>query len=139
MSDYDASNKRHIDIRNRSAKALDEAYDNVINSLMGVADGRAYIYDLLIYCHVFDQPFSSDLQGRADSLRTAFGCGQLDVGQVMLRQIMRICPDQYVQMTREANARSITDDSRRSRSDKDSNGRDIIPIYVHPGYGDDSP
>jgi len=133
VTDYDASNKRHIDIRNRSAKALDEAYNNVINSIMGVVDGRAYVYDLLIYCHVFEQPFA------ADPYSTSFGCGQLDVGQVLLRQIMRICPDQYVQMTREANARSATDDARRSRSDKDADRGDLIPAYTHPGAnGDDS-
>jgi hypothetical protein len=133
VTDYDASNERHIAIQRRSAKALDESYDNVVNSLMGVVDGRAYIFDLLTYCHVFAQPFS------ADPYNTAYGCGQLDVGQILLRQIMRICPDQYVQMTREADARSTTDDTRRSRSDKDASGRDIIPVYIHPGYRDDSP
>jgi hypothetical protein len=129
MTDYDASNERHIAIQRRSAKALEGAHDAVINDFMGLASGRSYIYDLLIYCHVFDQPFS------ADPHHTAFGCGQLDVGQLILRQIMRICPDLYVQMTREANARSITDDARRSRSDKDSNGRDSEPApYVHPSF-----
>ena len=75
MTDYDASNERHIAIQRRVAKALDEAHDTVIHAIMGVADGRAYVYDLLLYCHVFDQPFSPD------SHLTAFGCGQLDVGQ----------------------------------------------------------
>ena len=131
MTDYDASNERHIAIQRRVAKALDESHDSVIHSLMGVADGRAYVYDLLVYCHVFDQPFSPN------ALLTAFGCGQLDVGQVILRRIHAICPDDYTLMMREANGRSATDDARRSRSDKDSNGGDIIPFYVHPG--DDSP
>jgi len=133
VADYDASNERHIAIQRRVAKALDEAHDNVIYSIMGVADGRAYIYDLLVYCHVFGQPFSPD------SYLTAFGCGQLDVGQVILRRIHALCPDEYVQMMREANVRSATDDVRRSRSDKDADRGDIIPAYVHPGYRDDSP
>jgi len=133
VTDYDASNERHIAIQRRVAKALDEAHDNVVHSIMGVADGRAYIYDLLIYCHVFDQPFSPNPH------LTAFGCGQLDVGQVIFRKIHKLCPDEYIQMMREANARDATDDARRSRSDKDANRGDIIPIYVHPGYRDDSP
>ena len=132
MTEYDASNERHIAIQRRVAKALDEAHDTVIHSIMGVADGRAYVYDLLLYCHVFDQPFSPDPH------LTAFGCGQLDVGQLIFRKIHAICPDEYIQMMREANARDATNDARRSRSDKDANGGDIIPIYVHPGYRDDS-
>jgi hypothetical protein len=134
MTDYNASNERHIAIQRRSAKALEESYQSFINHIMGMVDGRSYIHDLLTYCHIFDQPFVPDPSV------TAFGCGQLDVGQVVLRQIMRHCPDQYVQMTREANARSAADDARRSRSDKDADGGDIIPAYVHPGStGNGSP
>jgi hypothetical protein len=48
---------------------------------------------------------------------------------------MRHCPDEYVKMTREANARSTADDARRSRSDKDADGGDIIPAYIHPEFG----
>ena len=134
MTDYDASNERHIAIIRRSAKALEGAHDGLVNYIMGLVDGRAFVHDLLTYCHVFDQPFSTD------PYSTAFGCGQLDVGQVLLRQIVRVCPDSYVQMTREANARDITNDARLSRSDKDSNGRDSGPDpYIHPAFdGDDS-
>ena len=129
MTDYNASNERHIAIQRRSAKALEESYESFVNHIMGMVDGRSYIHTLLTYCHVFDQPFVPD-----PSI-TAFGCGQLDVGQVMLRQIMRYCPDEYIRMMREANARSTADDARRSRSDKDADGGDIIPAYVHPGFG----
>ena len=129
MTDYNASNERHIAIQRRSAKALEESYQNFVNHIMGMVDGRSYIHTLLTYCHVFDQPFVPD-----PSI-TAFGCGQLDVGQVMLRQIMRYCPDEYIRMMREANARTTADDARRSRSDKDADGGDIIPAYVHPGFG----
>ena len=129
MTDYNASNERHIAIQRRSAKALEESYEGFVNHIMGMVDGRSYIHTLLTYCHVFDQPFVPD-----PSI-TAFGCGQLDVGQVMLRQIMRYCPDEYIRMMREANARSTADDARRSRSDKDADGGDIIPAYVHPGFG----
>ena len=132
---YDAGNKRHVDLLSRHSKLEEEANRTVINSLMGMANGRAYIHDLLVYCNVFTQPFS------ADSHLTAFGCGQLDVGQVLFRAIMRWCPEQYTLMMREANARSSTTDARLSRSDKDANGRDSDEPepYVHPGSGNDSP
>ena len=131
MTDYNASNERHIAIQRRSAKALEESYQNFVNHIMGMVDGRSYIHTLLTYCHVFDQPFVPD-----PSI-TAFGCGQLDVGQVMLRQIMRYCPDEYIRMMREANARTITDTVRRARSDEDSrrdnSGPSPVP-YIHPAF-----
>jgi hypothetical protein len=135
MAEYNAANERHIAIQRRVVKALDESHDVFINTIMGMVDGRAYVHDLLIYCNVFGQPFS------ADALFTAYGCGKLDVGQVILRRIHAICPDQYVQMMREANARDIANDTRRSRSDADANGRDRGPEpYRHPSAdGDDSP
>jgi hypothetical protein len=127
MTDYNAANERHIAIQRRSAKALEESYQGFINHIASMVDGRSYLHDLLTYCHVFDQPFATD------PCATAFGCGQLDVGQVILRQLMRYCPDEYIKMMREANARSAADDARRSRSDKDADGGDIIPEYFHPG------
>ena len=138
MTDYDASNKRHIAVASRAAKADDDARRVFINTIMGVASGRAYVHDLLVYCHVFAQPFA------ADPHDTSFRCGQLDVGQVLLRDIMSFCPDNYVTMMREANVRSSTNAARFERSDKDVNGRDSEPgHYVHPAFreagGDDRP
>jgi hypothetical protein len=47
---------------------------------------------------------------------------------------MRIAPDEYVQMMREANARDIADDTRRTRSDEDSDRDDPGPVYIHPAF-----
>ena len=131
MADYDSSNPKHIAIARKSAKAADEARASFINNIMGMVDGRAYIHDLLVSCHVFTQPFS------ANALVTAFACGELNIGQRILADIMAYCPDDYIQMMREANARSTADDARRSRSDNDSNGNDRGPEpYIHPAFDD---
>ena len=134
MADYDSSNPKHIAIARKSAKAADEARASFINNIMGMVDGRAYIHDLLVSCHVFTQPFS------ANALVTAFACGELNIGQRILADIMAYCPDDYIQMMREANARSTADDARRSRSDKDADGNNRGPEpYIHPAqdYGAD--
>jgi hypothetical protein len=95
---------------------------------MGMVDGRRYFYGLLVRCHVFANPYT----GRAGT--TAFACGELNVGQQVLADIMRIAPDEYVQMMREANARDIADDTRRTRSDEDSDRDDPGPVYIHPAF-----
>jgi hypothetical protein len=136
MSDYDSTNPRHIAIQRREAKASDEARGTFINTIMGMVNGRAYVHDLLVRCHVFAQPFS------ADALLTAFACGELNVGQRVLADVMLHCPDNYITMMREANARDIAIANRLSRSDADANGHDRGPEpYTHPGAdtGDDSP
>jgi hypothetical protein len=134
MTDYDASNKKHIKIAEREARAMDDTRAGFISHIMGLVDGRTYIHDLLTACHIFRQPFSPNAQV------TAFACGELNIGQRLLSDIMRFCPDDYIVMMREANARKSTSDARRGRSDKDAGGPDSgsIPIYVHPGYRDDS-
>jgi hypothetical protein len=126
MTNYDSSNPKHIKIAQQSAKAADEARRGFVAHIMERVDGRAYLYDLLVTCHVFAQPFSPDAHV------TAFGCGELNVGQRLLADIMAYCPDHYVTMMREANARSTTDDVRRSWSEQDPGRNDRRPVYRHP-------
>jgi hypothetical protein len=129
MTNYDSSNPKHIRIAQKSAKATDDARRGFVSHIMERADGRAYLHDLLVTCHIFAQPFSPE------PTVTAFACGELNVGQRILADIMAYCPDTYVTMMREANARSTTDDVRRSRSDADSNGDDRGPEpYIHPAF-----
>jgi hypothetical protein len=131
VAKHDGSNKRHLDIQGRQARTEDEARDGFLNHAMGVVDGRMYFHNLLVRCHVFANPF----HGNANV--TAFNCGEFNVGQQLLADIMRVCPDEYVQMMREANARSIATDTRINRSDEDQrrhdSGSEPIAAYVHPG------
>ena len=124
---YDSTNVRHIRIAEKQAKAEEDARRVFVSTIMGMGGGRAYVHSLLVYCHVFAQPFS------VSANETAFRCGQLDVGQVLLRDIMQYCPDRYVEMMREANARSSASDARRRRSDEDANRGNSEPgQYRHP-------
>ena len=128
MAVYDATNPKHVAIQRRSDKASQESVDAFLRHSMGLVDGRRYFHGLLVRCHVFANPYT----GRAGT--TAFACGELNVGQQVLADIMRIAPDEYVQMMREANARDIADDTRRTRSDEDSDRDDPGPVYIHPAF-----
>ena|SRR5215471_4166548 len=129
MTNYDGSNPKHIKIAHKSAKAVDDAERGFIIYIMERADGRTYVHNLLTSCHAFDQPFFED------PYKNAYWCGVRNIGLRLLADIMAYCPDYYLQMMREANARTATDDVRRSRSDKDSNGNDSgLKPYVHPAF-----
>lgn len=130
MTAYDSTNPKHVAIQRRSSIEAQKSLDTFIAYTMGTVDGRRYLHNLLVRCHVFANPYTGDAGS------TAFACGELNIGQQILADIMRICPDEYIQMMREANARDIADDSRRSRSDEDTNRDDPGPVYVHPAYVD---
>ena len=130
MTDYDSSNPRHIKLAQKSAKAIADSKSGFINHIMGLVDGRTFIHDLLASCGVFEQTVFT-----GDALTTAFNCGRHSIGQQLVDDIMRVCPDDFVKMKREANARNASDDARRSRSDADANGDDRGPgPYVHPAF-----
>ena len=118
----------------RLRKAISDAKARFLKHIMSMVDGRTFIHDLLTGCLIFEPTVFS-----RDALGTAFNCGQHTVGQQLLTDLMACCPDEYVQMMREANARDIADDTRRSRSDADSRQDDPGPKYVHPAYIDASP
>jgi hypothetical protein len=132
VSDYDGANRKHIAIARKSDVAIADAKAAFLQHAMGMVDGRIYFYELLTGCGVF----LSSVYARS-ALDTAYNCGTRDVGQQILNDIMRVCPDDYLKMMREANARTITDTVRRARSDEDSrrdnSGPSPVP-YIHPAF-----
>ena len=137
MTEYDAANERHIKIARREARAMADARRGFVSHIMGLADGRAYIHDLLRVCDALDKQVFL-----VDPYENAFWCGVRHVGAMLRADIMDYCPDDFVLMMREANARNTTSDARRERSDQDAGGTDSGPVseYVHPGFidGNDS-
>jgi hypothetical protein len=85
---------------------------------METQSGRSFIWQRLETSHVFESTFTSD------PLLMAFNEGQRVKGVELLTQLMKYCPDQYVLMAREADARNIA--TERSLS-ADGNRRDQGP------------
>jgi len=97
---YDPTNRKHVKAAERSAKqAADEARQIVV-TIMGLTQGRRWMHDRLKAASIFATTFNGN------ALQTAYNEGRRSVGLEILAEIMSSCPDQYVQMMREENARS---------------------------------
>jgi hypothetical protein len=100
----------------KQAKLEEQQRREVVTGIMSVAPGRRWMCDLLEHCHCFATSYSDV------SNRMAFMEGQREVGIRLLDDIMRACPDEYIAMMGERNARQSAIDARLSR--KDGNGND---------------
>jgi hypothetical protein len=119
MVQYDASNPRHIRKAEKRARSIEASSALYLHATMATVEGRAWFYALLERCHVFHQPFN------LNALQTAFNCGEMNIGQIILAEIMVICPDQYLFMLREhTDGRTSTSDDRHSGHSPDARGPD---------------
>jgi hypothetical protein len=132
MSDYDASDRKHVRLAERAARIDDRQKQEFVREIMATAVGRAWVLDLLVRAHVF----ASSHTGNA--LQTAFNEGERNIGLLLLISIMTACPDQYVVMMRESDARSSTADARRERNRPNADGRDQPVVESSPTAGDDA-
>lgn len=110
MSDYNASDRRHVKLAAKDAKASELVDKDVVVSIMGTTSGRKWMCDRLTESHIFATSFT------LNALGTAFAEGERSQGLRLLNQIMLFCPEQYVQMMREENARSSASAERRRKS-----------------------
>lgn len=108
MSDYNASERRHVRSATKAAKLADIQRRDFLIASLATGPGRLWFHDLLVRCHLFHNPHSGN------ALNTAFACGEMNIGQQILIDIMKWCPDQYIQLMREANARDALSEQRRS-------------------------
>lgn len=111
---YDASSRKDVRRAEKLAKQADRQRAEVVTGIMSVTNGRGWMYEFLANCHIYANPFT------ADPLRTAFACGEMNVGQKLLADIMLYCPDSYIIMIREHNERSYA--AERSRSQDNDGG-----------------
>ena len=139
MVAYDASNPKHIAKASRRARSAEAASALYLRSAMATPEGRSWFFHLLERCHVFHQPFTSN------ALTTAFNCGEMNIGQQVLVDVMTFCPDQYLLMMREhndggtaSNDRHLGREQNTDRRDNDatSNGAAVVSDY-NPIAADD--
>jgi len=77
------------------AKRRADARDAAIRQCFATPEGRALLWWLLEIGRVNTQPFS----GTAE--KTAFACGELNVGNRILAQIIEVNPEGYLTMLKE--------------------------------------
>jgi hypothetical protein len=95
-----AGDRKAVRKAEKAAKQQQVADDAVLASLMSTVQGRAWIWRRLERCKVFVNAF--DLNDRIE----AFTLGEANVGRELLADIIRVCPDDYIQAMREANERA---------------------------------
>jgi hypothetical protein len=89
-----------------------ELIDSAISALLQHAHGKKFLWWLLEIGRVGGQPFT------ANSLHTAFNCGELNVGQRILDRLISVSPEGYVDMMKEnENGRRIRDNALASARD----------------------
>lgn len=112
-----ATDQKGIRTQRARAKADLATNDVVIRQLMSVKDGRRYLWLQLAEANVFSSTICFGPDGYA---QTAFREGQRSKGLATFSAIIRLCPSEYVTMTRENAAVSIQEtDNDRSSADVD--------------------
>lgn len=95
MSDYNAGEKDEVSLRQKKLAAALREEDEALGEFLKTVAGRRWFKKILEDCHIFQNPFSDD------ALKTAFSCGEMNVGQKLLVNFMRVAPNLYIQMMKE--------------------------------------
>lgn len=139
---YDASNRKDIRRAEKEARQAEISRIDYLKYAMSVPIGRAWFHDFLEACHLFSDPFTGD------PLREAYTKGERNVGLLIYSDIVAHCPDDFIKMMKEANARRIERDIRASRSaaaehsgspndGRDAEGRELEFDYADVDTGAD--
>lgn len=127
MTQSSTSERKSVQAAAKAQRLADARREGVVKMLMSTPDGREWVFDLLGRCHLFGSTYTSD------SRQSAFLEGERNVGLVLLADVLRICPELYLQAQRESNDRHHSDDRSAAsdaadpteRSSSESPGRDL--------------
>jgi len=111
--EYNAGDANQVGRRQKRKKLWQMQKQSALRSLMGVPEGRMWMWDLLGQCGVFHLSFSSD------ALVMAFNEGKRGVGNQLLAEINRTTPELYMKMVIENQNPEKGEWYARSRSSTD--------------------
>lgn len=92
---YDTSEPLEVNKAKKKASRTRADRLKFVEAAMSMEQGRAWFYDVLVRCKVFNTPFQED------PYRTAFNCGMLNIGLMLLDDIQTSSPNQYSTMISE--------------------------------------
>ena len=116
---YDASNRKQIRVAEKAARRADLDRVEFVRAAMATTQGRTWFFYLLESCHVENQPPTFEPH------RDYFMFGERNVGLRIKADILTHCPDQYIQMIKESNARDTLADARTERAGSPNPGWDL--------------
>lgn len=90
------SDEESLRARNERVKQSVLKSDAAISAIMQHPETRAWIYNLLSQCGMFRSSFDRS------ALSMSFNEGARNIGLMVTAELMRVCPDSYTQMVREA-------------------------------------
>jgi hypothetical protein len=90
-----ASDPRTVEKKEKLQRERGRAKEDFIRASLGTREGRIWFWDLLDECGVFRNPWT------ANALVTAHACGEMNVGQKVLAEVVRIVPDYFSTMLKE--------------------------------------
>lgn len=113
-------------LKRRWLREDEQKIDAAVAALLQHEHGRRLLWWLLEQGKVGQQPFTGN------ALTTAFGCGELNVGQRILDRVTSVSPEGYVELMKEmASVRKQRDDELElARGNNDDGG-------AEPGDGAD--
>jgi hypothetical protein len=128
---YNAGERKDVRKAEKASRLADNLRGAFVRNVMDSIEGRRWVWDLLSRCHLFQTPMT-------DSDRwTAFACGEMNVGQQIVADIMTYCPDSYIRMQREANERRIA--NLNDDNDNDTSGSTEHSGSTDPGRDVEGP
>lgn len=94
---FDASDPKQVNESRTKAGRRRKIRLDLISALMDVPEGRAWIYEKLVECHIYAPTFVP-----TDPHFTAFKEGERHVGLGILADVMAAAEDKFIVMCREA-------------------------------------
>jgi len=106
------------DVRKAREREKDDQrdLDEFLRQMLSLRQGRKYFWGLLASCGIGHNPY------RPDVTATAFACGEMNVGQRILADIIRVAPERYVEMMGEQNDRRNLDSGSDGANSSDQPG-----------------
>ena len=113
---YDASNRKDIRRAEKLARQAEIARVDYLKAAMSTWQGRAWFHDLLTFCNCFiEAPSWNPYQDYHQQ-------GMCNVGLRILADLTAQCPDDYILMMKEDNARRIERDIANARASGERSG-----------------
>lgn len=125
---FNAADRKDIRRAEKAARTAEVLRHDHIRHAMSTPLGRAWFWTLLKACHIFETSWAPE------PLTIAFREGERNIGLLIVADIFAACPEQYLLMTQEANAKEFTNGHRNN-----PNPNDAVPDEPTSGEQPGSP
>ncbi len=113
-----ASERKDIRRYEKAAKLRETNRINYIVAAMSTEAGRTWFYNFLSDCHCFQEPWTGD------ALQEAKLKGERTIGLSVYNDIVRHCPNYFLEMMKEANIAEQVNDRLDSDGNPDESDAD---------------